>query len=294
MDRTRRNASALADAVASAELVRVYDGGLSGDRPLEPVPVLTVDAADQVAELRSMVDVAEVTDGHCMCLGDSALEFLAGGSRLAIVGLHHLRHVRWSGWDGDARLADGPGLAAWLAQRGYGAPLARADADAQRRAQALVDEADWLAAAPPSVRDLLPDLVATGQTGHVPDGIVAEAEDRLASRTPDDVQRSRQLLAWFGSGTARCSGYPVYEGIPGRILSRLPISTVLASLRDEPTGGPVWAGALRHLASWRSRTPEDLARVPSEIWDALVSLAESRGDRDTLARLRAARPRQSS
>ncbi len=271
--------------MAAAQAIRVYDGGLHNDRPLNPEPVLTIENESEVTELRSLIGVRAVTDGRCMCLGDSVLEFLSDGHRMEIVGLHHTTFVRWSAWDGDARLADGRALAVWLAKHGYSAPLERAEADDARRAQAAADTDAWRSAAPTSLRALLPALLATSQTGVVRDELVAEAEACLSGSTPSTVGRCRELLAWYGSGTGRCSGFPVHEGIPGRILTGVPISTLLGALTDEPVDGPVWIGALRHLASWHSRTDEELGQVSPAVWDALVALAEARGDSDTLDRV---------
>lgn len=289
MEETSQHPGALAKAVAAAQTIRVYDGGLYKDQPLEPVPVLTIEDEPDVTELRSLIAVREVTDGCCMCLGDSVLEFLAGGHRLAIVGVHHMTLVRWSTWDGDARLADGRALAAWLAAHGYSDPHERAEAEDARQARAAADDDAWRSAAPASLRELVSELLATSQTGVVRDELVAEVETRLSAGTPGAVARCRQLLAWNGSGTGKCSGYPVHEEIPGRILTGIPISTLLGALTDEPVDGPVWIGALRHLASWRSRTDEELGQVPPAVWDAPVALADARGDSDTLNRVTAKR-----
>lgn len=279
----------LAEAVAAAQAIRVYDGGLYDGRPLNPEPVLTVENEPDMTELRSLLEVSAITDRHCMCLGDSVLEFLSDGHRMAIVGLHHTTFVRWTAWDGDARLADGRALVVWLAAHGYSAPLERTQAEDARRAQAAADEDGWRSAAPASLRPLMPALLATSQSGVIPDVLIAEVEACLSRSTRSAAERCRTLLAWFGSGTGKCSGYPIHEEIPGRILTGVPISTLLEQLTDEPVDGPVWRGALRHLASWRSRTDEDLGQVSAAVWDALVALAEARGDSDTLARVTAKR-----
>jgi hypothetical protein len=285
---------ALASAVAAARAIRVYDGGLFNDEPLKPEPLLTIEREHDVAELRALIQVRAITDGRCMCLGDSVIEFLAGGHRMAIVSLHHATALRWSAWDGDAKLTDGRALVDWLAAHGYGAPLERAVTADARRAQAAADQDAWRSAAPASLHALMPALLETSQTGSIGDELIVEVKARLAGSTASDVERCRQLLAWYASGTGRCSGFPVHEDIPARILTGLPISMLLKSLDDEPADSPIWAGALRHLASWRSRTEQELGRVPTGVWDKLVRLAEASGDSDTLRRITANRARVST
>lgn len=117
------DARALADTLLGADEVRVFDGGLSHGEPLEQPAVLRSRNQSEVAELIELVRVADVLDGHCMCLGSSVIEFLAAGDRVAIVGLHHGQSIRWAGWSCDARLLNGVDLLNWLAARGYQAPL---------------------------------------------------------------------------------------------------------------------------------------------------------------------------
>jgi hypothetical protein len=116
--------------------VRMLDGGVSGDRPLGKDVLLDVADSESIAALRDCLAIVEdkSTFGHCMCLGDYALQFYAGRRRAATIGLHHGRSIRWSAWKHDALLRDGLRLLAWLADQGAAAPLEAYEED-QRRAE---------------------------------------------------------------------------------------------------------------------------------------------------------------
>ena len=65
----------------------------------------------------------------------------------------------------------------------------------------------------------------------------------------------------------------------------MPLEVALAALDDEPVDSPVWAGALRHLAGWKSRADWELRRVPGDVWDTLLALGREGGDIDKRQRI---------
>lgn len=99
-------------------------------------------------------------------------------------------------------------------------------------------------------------------------------------------------VAALDDATARCRDARVRLGTgPGGAADRttvdelraLSLAAVVRALGGEAPDGKVWAGALRHFGSWRSRPVRDLARVPEHVWRELEALARRRGD-ESLAR----------
>jgi hypothetical protein len=112
-DPTNESLSRLWSGVAR---VQIFDGGMSGAKPLGQTVLLDTSDAAHIAQLRERLAIREPARGvHCMCHGDQALELRdAGHAVIAVLGLHHGDSIRWDGWSSDAELEDGPALVEWL------------------------------------------------------------------------------------------------------------------------------------------------------------------------------------
>jgi hypothetical protein len=212
-----------------------------------------------------------------MCHGDLAFEFFDSSGRLtAVVGFHHANHLRWSGWDGDAPLR-------WLAEQGVEGPLVQEEQRQWETRELWLAEQRWRAAAPAAVHDLLDTAVAAGRAdGLLPEGIHQLIVQRLEAAIPDPVERVSALLAWYGSGTGRLTGFPVYEALPEPELAETPIARLVQALYAYPGDARIDAGAVRHLCGWKARKHQarDVAKVPAELRARLLTAARESGDDD--------------
>jgi len=284
---------ALSAHVADAARVLIYDAGClhySGlgkgreDEILGKDPVLEVSGRIALTELAAHLRVSAVSDAYCMCAGSVSMEFLsASDERLTVAGLHHGTGLRWSGWSGDAMLVDGPGLVAWLSRLGYNGPQNEVQRAEAQRVEALAFQEAWAAAVPDCVRSLVPEMFSNGLLYDA--GIVAQIDALLTAEFPDSVERCRVALAWFGAGTGLCSGIPMHERLPEEVLAKLPIGVVVEALAGEPPTGAVWAGALRHIAGWKTRSKGELLQLEPAVWDTLLDIAQQGNDADKLARI---------
>lgn len=282
----------LRGALDGARTVRVFNAGCMHDNPagrdsiLRDEPVLVLRASDDVAQLIDLLDVESVTDGMCMCPGNATFEFLDdGGDRLAAVGIHHGSHVRWSDWTGDAELQHGTALLEWLAVRGLGTLFTDISDSDIRRDIALAQQAAWRATVPECAQPLAEAMTSTDSSAQELAVLSHEVSQLMAVAFPDDVQRCRSLLAWFSAGTGACTAHPSYEGIPGSLITTMPIHTVLAALENQPLGGPVWAGGLRHIAGWQTRADWELRVIPYSVWDQLLEIGQLTSDPDKRTRI---------
>jgi hypothetical protein len=237
-----------------------------------------------LAGLRESLAVSGVLDMTCMCMGDYRIDFTDGtGARVATIGYHHAATIRWDGFPNDAALRDGPAMLRWLAAQGVAGPLERHVAFARRMAAEQVESdrarRDWRAAAP------VPD--------HVVDAILdanpPPADEILAlvrAVHTTETATALALLAWCRSGTGLYSGYPIHEGLPGKLLAEIPIGTIVEALKRPEATDAHRAGAVRHLIAWRSRPrlERDIARVPVELRARLVEVAQRSDDRTTRER----------
>lgn len=104
------------------------------------------------------------------------------------------------------------------------------------RAQKSADaERDWLAAMPAGLEGTANRILDLSRTGGTPSPeLLADLTDRLQQAFPDPVERALALLDCYGSGSGRCSGYPLHEGVPGELLGRVPLADLLAALGMSP------------------------------------------------------------
>ncbi|MER6024300.1 hypothetical protein [Streptomyces anulatus] len=277
--------TALDSVLQQAHMVRVspVSGfGVDGD--------IWVDLADpaELGQFRAAMGVESLAGSHCMCLGDVRFEvFDPGGERLADVVLHHGVTLRWGQWESDAVLVDGLLLLAWLDGHGMTGPMRQFVADRHRAEERTAEKRTWLAAIPAGLDGAGDRILALSRTGGAPSPeLLAELTDRLRLAFPDPLERVLALLGWYGSGSGRCSGYPVHEGVPGELLRRVPIADLLAGLADSRAGERHDAGAVRHLVGWRTRPHQkrDVAGLPEPLRARLLAHARRSGDSDKQSR----------
>ncbi|MFI6360962.1 hypothetical protein ACIBJF_52775 [Streptomyces sp. NPDC050743] len=251
---------------------------------------IRVDLSDpaESAQLRTAMAVESLPGFHCMCLGDVRFEvFDRNGGRLAVVVLHHGATLRWGQWESDAVLADGRLLLEWLDGHGMPGPMRQFEADRQRAEEGTEEERDWLAAMPAVLEGTADRILDLSRTGGRPSPeLLAELTDRLQLTFPDPVERVLALLDWYGSGSGRCSGYPVHEDVPGELLGKVPIADLLAGLADPRAEERHDAGAVRHLVGWktRPRQKQDVAGLPEPLRARLLAHARRSGDSDKQGR----------
>ncbi|SEE21846.1 hypothetical protein SAMN05428939_7763 [Streptomyces sp. TLI_105] len=270
--------TALDGVLRQAHVVQVSGVGVDGE--------IRVDLSDpaESARLRTAMTVESLPGSHCMCLGDVRFEvFDRDGGRLAVVVLHHGATLRWGRWEGDAVLADGRLLLTWLDGHGMPGPMQQFEADRQRAEKGVEEERTWLAAMPAGLEGLADRILDLSRTGGRPSPeLLAELTDRLQLTFSDPVERVLALLAWHGSGSGRCSGYPLHEGVPGELLGRVPIADLLAGLADPRSEERHDAGAVRYLVGWKARSHQkrDVAGLPEPLRARLLAHARSSGDSD--------------
>lgn len=276
--------TALDNVLQQAHMVQVGSvGGFGVDGEIR------VDLSDpaESARLRTAMAVESLPGFHCMCLGDVRFEVLdRDGGRLAVVVLHHGATLRWGQWESDAVLADGRLLLAWLDEHGMPGPMQQFEADRLRAEEGAEEERNWLAAMPAGLEGTADGILDLSHRRQTLPELLAELTDRLQLTFPDPVERVLALLDWHGSGSGRCSGYPVHEGVPGELLGRVPIADLLAGLADLRAKEPHDAGAVRHLVGWKTRPRQkrDVAGLPEPLRARLLAHARRSGDSDKQGR----------
>lgn len=244
----------------------------------------------EVDQLRRLL-AAHPSGAVCGCFGSAAIS-LEGGAASAVLSVHHGVAVRWPrARCGDLELENGRELAEWLAARGVADVRDEMDESARTRARAKAEQEAWVAAMPASLltyRDAMLNVSRTGVSP--PPELLRQLSLALTGAEGDAERRIRALLRWHASGSGRCSGYPVHEGLPQELLLAEPPGALLAVVSADDLTAAETAGAARLVASWAARRRSEFDSLPPAAWDRLTAAVADGDDndkRDRLARRRA-------
>jgi len=296
------------DAVLrSARSCRIIENGVRSGEPVGKNILWEVRGPSLLSELRRFLTIVDGPAGHCMCYGDTAFEFLdRSGKRIAVLGLHHGKTIRWNAWRDDAALVNGLALLQWLSSHGIQYPLQNYQAAEQQRTAAERAWKIWFAAMPPCLQPFLRDQEQSlGMVIAVPSAPSASAQPsslHKASTVDDEtwarvkqavgtaysnpVHRAQTLFAWLGSGSGPWTGFPAYEEVPELLLMEMPIAHLMQALANPRVSDQVLEGAARFLAGWNFqsvRGPE-LAVLPAGIRQRLLHWSLKSADSDKMQR----------
>jgi hypothetical protein len=242
-----------------------------------------------------------------MCLGDYALLFCSGRRRIATIGLHHGRSIRWDAWKYDALLQDGPRLLSWLADQGVTAPLEAYQQDQRREEEYRQAAVRWQEAMPACLQPYWDQMRSfaggmltfvpsaqqgqggSGQTEDAPGGL-APLLQALEGQFPDPDERVLALLEWYGSGKGPWSGYPAYEGVAEQLLLHFPTEQLVAALTRHPLSERHLEGSARYFAGYQFNTyrPDEAQQIPQELRERLLEHTQGPPDEDKVQRARGA------
>lgn len=203
-----------------------------------------------------------------MCPGDHHLIVEREDGSTTVIGLHHWVSIRVEDWESDAAFSDRLRLAEWLAERGFAAPFDEYRLREKKAEQSGQQRAAWVAACPTFLQSMLARL-ELNQPGLSDPQTIAAA----ASLCSDD-ERVSAVLAWFGSGVGRWSGYPSYESVAGDILLKLDPNAVVRAISSLPDSAKALDGAARLFAIARTIRPH----FSEELRQRLLARTTERGD----------------
>jgi hypothetical protein len=182
------------------------------------------------------------------------------GSRLALLGLHHGRAIRWKQWEGDAILVDGRVLLEWLAERDVGEPLSEFQKEEEGERQRKEAWGNWVNAMPLYLR-ALPDetFLEVMRTDDWTSLLTAAAE-----AYPDMRERISTLFEWYAKGTGKWNSYPAWEQWAECLLLRFPQASLVDAAASPSLTESGLEGAARLFAgtTFQPDSRERVAHMP--------------------------------
>ncbi len=138
----------LRQAIQGTTRLRVRSGGTCHRDPNEEKTLAEIMDTAEIERVVQAIDIdASQSDGACACCGNPTFEFYAGDKRLAMIGYHHGKSLRWAGgsWPCDAVLTDTSRkfLNSWLSQHAVAGPQKEVEANQKQRDETIRRESRY-------------------------------------------------------------------------------------------------------------------------------------------------------
>jgi hypothetical protein len=223
-------------------------------------------------------------DVHCLCLGSPAIDLYSRGQRIGRITNHHAKLLRCELWKSDAPLLDSEAFLKWFDDRKIAGPRAEWDDAIKRQQQREAERQRWLDAMPKALKPLWPTVEQSF------DADVTPLDHAMAKEFPDEQDRIRALLSWYGSGAGPWSGHPAYEGVAESLLLRYPTRSLLTAIEGRELSPTQTEGAARLFGGWSfsQARPNDLRLLQEELKQRLLAHSLKSSDEDKRARAQCA------
>ena len=249
--------------------------------PTSDASVLYESSARQDLDALKRATRVSVPEGtlHCMCIGSPAIDLYSKGQRIVRITNHHAELLRCELWKSDAPIVDSEAFLKWFDERKIAGPRAEWDDGIKDQQRSETNRQRWLDAMPPSLKPLWPTVEQSldGPTD------IAPLHRALVKDVPDEPERIRALLSWYGSGAGPWSGFPSYEVAAENLLLRYPTRSIVAAIEGRELSAAQTEGAARLFGGWsfsRGR-PDDRRLLPQDLKQRLLahSLKSSNEDK---------------
>ena len=253
-----------------------------------------------ISQLKESLIIEPPTEWfRCACMPMLEIQLSQSGKEIGVISVFDELTIEFSGWSGDARVADREKLLEWFDARGITGPHRAVSAAAAREKADAIAAERWLAGMPHDLRPLWPDILKnplwwelTTQAVNVS---AKTLEPVLANEYPDVNQRIRSLFSWFGSGAGQWSGFYAWEDVPSHMLLEYSGAQLVNALQGEPLTDAETEGAVRFFVGYTHgalfRPPEDrtlINQLPDELKKILLDHLAKTGDPEKLALARKA------
>jgi len=293
------NVSELLAAIDRADRLVVYNVSFKTERNKQKVLYSSLKRRD-ISELERSLIIEPPTEWfRCACLPMLEIELSRQEREIGVISVFDELTIRFSGWSGDARIADREKLLKWFGVRGITGPHRAINEAAERQRTDAIAAERWLAGMPKDIRPLWQNVLENPLWWQLPpEAVKASArtlEPVLANEYPDVNQRIRSLFSWFGSGAGQWSGFYGWENVPSHMLLEYSGAQFVNALQGEPLTDAEAEGAVRFFVGYTPgalfRPPEDrtlINQLPDELKKALLDHLAKTGNQEKLESARKA------
>jgi hypothetical protein len=287
------NGSELLAAIDRADKVVVYNSSFGTKENKRDVLYSSLKRRDISALERSLIIEPPTEWFRCACLPMLEIELSRRGKEIGVISIFDELTIEFSGWSGDARIADREKLLRWFDERGITRAHRVVKAAAAREKADAVAAERWLTGMPQDLRPLWPNILQNPLWWQLTTEALKQSaktlEPVLAQEYPDVNQRIRSLFSWFGSGAGQWSGFYAWEDVPSHMLLEYSAAELVNALQGEPLTDAEAEGAVRFFVGYTPgalfRPPEDrklISQLPDELKKTLLDHLAKTGDQEKL------------
>lgn len=267
------------DALFEAvDKVVIIDDGVHEEKPIGDTILLTITDVNQIHELNRLLHIDEANVGFsCMCSGSYAIALYSADRLITTIGFHHGHSIRYYHWNGDAALAKSEELLQFLASLGFAQPLMEAEESRETAAADKIAEEKWLSTAPKCFEKYWKQIC------NMDSGYFEPLMSELNEEIPDKNNQIIRLLQTYGITNNFWNAYPVYEGLPNKLLLAFPLEIIIDTYLLSDRNYKTRRGLGRFLFSnyFRNERYRFLSLVTPELINDLekcfASIGEKRG-----------------
>lgn len=221
----------------------------------------------------------------CACLDGPEIALLKNKKEIGAIWNHEGTAIGSSVWQGDWETKDPDRWLKWFDARDmkYAREFFNRMQDQQLKAD--IAERRWFSAMPSSLKPLWSTAVRQyDPLSNVPD--LKPLNSALGKQYPDEHDRIRALMAWYGSGAGPWSGFPDYEEIAEKLLRQYATTELIEAVEGKDLSDEELEGAARILGGW---TPvPDSTPIPSDLRQTLLEHCLKSTDPDKIERAKRA------
>jgi len=289
--------SELLAAIGHADKIVVYDSSptisTDGGSPSPAVLYSSTNPKD-ISGLQQSIQMERPREWfRCACIPPIEIELSRNGREIGVISVYDDPTIGYSLWSGDVRLSNREKLVRWFDARGIDGPRRAMERQQAQDRSDDIAAARWLAAMPPNLRPLWPQVLKNPQWWEITTVAISQSAETLkpvlATEYPDVNQRIRSLFAWFGSGSGNWSGYYAWEDVPSHMLLQYAPSELIGALKERPLADAESEGAARFFVGYspgslfRLRGDTTLIKqVPDDLKESLLEYVERTGNQDKI------------
>lgn len=287
------NPSELLAAINDADKLVVYNFNFGAKEDKREILYSSMKRRD-ISQLKDSLIIEPPAEWfRCACMPMLEIELSRRGKEIGVISVFDELTIEFSGWSGDARVANREKLLNWFDGRRIAGPRRAAKMEAAHESANAIAAERWLAGMPHDLRPLWPDLLQNPLWWQLTtEAVKASAktlEPVLAKEYPDVNQRIRSLFSWFGSGAGQWSGFYAWEDVPSHMLLEYSGAELVSAVQGQPLTDAEAEGAVRFFVGYTPgalfRPPEDrtlINQLPGELKKALLDHLAKTGDQEKL------------
>lgn len=269
----------LQELFVNIDKIVIKDDGVYNGKAISTEIVLTISQLEKILKFQELLEVDETNIGfYCMCLGDYAIELHSNNKIKTIIGFHHGNSIRYDGWKSDVGLALCDELACFLYEEGLEKILLEKIKQRKQAREDKIIEDNWFSTAPSCF------LKYWDEMNGLDDDYLPLLITEFKKELPDINLQINKLLRTFSVTENFWTAFPIYEGVPFKVLSTYKLSEIITAYNISNKNYSLRMGLGRFLCffEFKKVRKKHLKEIPQNVIDEVKQSFKLANDIDGL------------